>query len=76
MPRLTVSPEVLRCELEAAVELVQAQIDKIDAGIPSVTIPGSEVELYEWMTELTGEVMLAARKCENVATTLAEPPGS
>jgi len=74
--KLPLSPSLIRAELESARDLLNDQLAKLDAGIPAVETPGSEHHLGEWLMEFTGELMLAARKCENVALTLAEPPGS
>lgn len=77
---LSLSPTTIRSELTGARDLLDQLLASIDEdGIPGVTIPGgpeAEAHLSEWVMQFTGEVMLAARKCENVALTLAEPPGS
>ena len=51
--------------------------EEVEAGqIPMVQQPGQEAHLMEWLTECTGELLVAAGKCETLARTLAEPPGS
>lgn len=78
--KLPLSIPTIEAELTGARALLDQIIESLhDEAIPGVTAPGGpdgEVHLAEWLTQFSGELMLVARKCENVAVTLNEPPGT
>jgi hypothetical protein len=75
--RLPVSPALILIELQGARAILDKWIEEVETGnIPAVQQPGAEAHLLEWLTELTGELTVVAGKCDTLARTLAEPPGS
>lgn len=69
--KLPLSTELLLSELKSAEAILRKHIAALEAeGVPAVDQPGSEVMLEEFVGELSGELLLVAGKCENIARVL------
>ena len=65
--RLPVSREVLLAELEAARSILTKWQELVSAGIPGVDLPAPEDETEGFVTELSGELLIVAGKCQTLA---------
>lgn len=62
--------QVLR-ELRDARRILTKWTKLIEQGIPSVDCPGSDEALDEFVSQLAGELLLAAGRCETLSSVLA-----
>lgn len=65
--RLPVSTQVLLSELAAARALIEKWEQTVGTGIPGVDFPGSEDVTEGFVTELCGELLIVAGKCQTLA---------
>lgn len=71
---LSVSPEVLKEELISLRAIAHKWVDKVEGGIPGVSLPpnaNSSADLVTYIKELYGELMICSKRCEVIATLLA-----
>ena len=73
MDVLAISPDVLHSELEAMEAVLAKWRNAVSNGIPGLDVPSSdEHALARFLTELGGELLLVAGKCETVAGIVTE----
>jgi len=71
---LPVSPDNIHEELESVEKLVKKWREAVGKGLPGIDIPtqDAEAKLDAFMRQLTGELILVAGKCQNLAVVLSE----
>jgi hypothetical protein len=69
---LPISAELLLAEIEGAQAVLHKWAEKVGAGIPGVDIPADETAAYRFVSELCGELLITAGKCQNLAAILTD----
>lgn len=69
--RLPITPDTLHNEVESAGKILTAIQGRL-GDIPGVDSPGSEEQTVEFLREVCGELMVAANKCQGLASILAD----
>jgi len=73
MEILAVSPEVLHDELEQAEAILTKWKKVVSGGIPGLEMPSTDdAALVRFLTELGGELLLVAGKCESLSNIITE----
>ena len=68
---ISISPDVMKAELDTAVAILKKWSDQISEGIPGVDIAASEDALDNFLRNLVGELKVVAGKCDTLAEVLA-----
>jgi len=69
---LPVSAEVLYSELEAAQAVLAKWHKLVGEGIPGVDTPATEHATFAFVTQLCGELLVVAGKCQNLAAVVSD----
>lgn len=64
---LPVSGDVIHAEIESAERILAKWREQVSKGIPAVDLPGTEENLARFVTELCGELLVVAGKCQTLA---------
>lgn len=65
--RLPVSSDVILSELAAARAVIEKWERTVGSGIPGVDLPGNEDVTEGFVTEMCGELLVVAGKCQTLA---------
>jgi hypothetical protein len=68
---LPIQRDQLLRELRDARSILTKWTKAIEQGIPAVDCPGNDEALDEFITQLAGELLLAAGRCETLSSVLA-----
>lgn len=68
---LPVTQEVMLSELKSSKDILEAWIQKIEAGIPGMDVPAPPERLEDFMRAFCGELLIVSGKCENMSNVLA-----
>jgi hypothetical protein len=69
---LPISSELLLSEIQTALAVLAKWKERVEAGIPGVDLPADEASTYRFVSELCGEILVVAGKCQNVAAILTD----
>ena len=69
--KLPVTPDTIDSEVESAIKILTDIRGRLQA-IPGEDMPASEPRFLEYTRELCGELMIAANKCNSLASVLAD----
>ena len=69
---MAVSGDTLHAELESAERILAKWREAVGKGIPGVDMPASEEVHVRFVTELCGELLIVAGKCQTVAAVVAD----
>ncbi len=73
MEVLAISPDQLHTELEVVEALVIKWREAVSKGIPGIdVVTTDDAALVKFITELSGELLLVASKCEALSTIISE----
>jgi len=68
---LPVSPEVMHNELETGIAILKKWQERVEVGIPGVSIPAQDPEALEsFLREFVGELQIVSGKCDTLVEAL------